>query len=328
MTGTSYSNQGGDKTENNLGMEQIWVLKTDSLGLKEWDKTVLTNGHDETGLACSTPDGGYVFANYTSAGIGGEKSQDCRGGYDFWMIKYEDTATTISPVQIACSDTVFCGKQCIDFYDLSTNSPTSWQWSFPGAVPATSNQQNPVGICYNSFGSFDVSLKACSASGCDSLTLQGFIIEFQNPPIPVISLHDDTLQCTPAFAYQWYLNSGILPGATNSWHVIQQSGNYFVIVTDSNGCAASSWSFITGTPGEIFFNEFIAGPGPGANDLILTGGHAGMLLSAYDLAGHLILKGKLAGPQETWRWPAPSGVYVLEVQDEQYKIRRKLIWMK
>src|ERR1044071_1002991 len=47
--------------------------------------------------------------------------------------------------------TTFCEEsgKCLDFFDVSSNNPTSWQWSFPGAVPSSSTAQNPVHICYN-----------------------------------------------------------------------------------------------------------------------------------------------------------------------------------
>ena len=47
---------GGNKTENNLGSKQTWVVKTDSLGNKQWDKTMFTSGQDGWGLAIQTRD--------------------------------------------------------------------------------------------------------------------------------------------------------------------------------------------------------------------------------------------------------------------------------
>lgn len=171
---------------------------------------------------------------------------------DIWKFTLDPSCITLNSCSLApfvslqSSDTSFCGKKCLDFTDLSTNNPTSWQWFFPGADSTTSNLQNPTNICYSSFGSFDVTLIACNANGCDSLTLTNFINEYPNPPVPVITGSFDTLFCSPAFAYQWYDVSGIIPGATGSYYVYQQQGNYFVIVTDSNGCASSSAVIYTG----------------------------------------------------------------------------------
>lgn len=98
--GTSYSAASWEKSENNLGEEQTWVLKTDSSLTKIWDKTALTTAHDEQGLVLDWGNGCYVFANYTYAGIGGDKSEDnwdTTNTYgDYWMIKYCDTTTDIN----------------------------------------------------------------------------------------------------------------------------------------------------------------------------------------------------------------------------------------
>ena len=158
-------------------------------------------------------------------------------------------AVSTAPVPVSAfqsSDTTFCEKQCVDFTDLSTNNPTSWQWFFPGADSTTSNLQNPQGICYSSYGSFDVTLVACNVNGCDTFTVPDFIREYQSPPVPVITGNADTLFATTANAYQWYNSTGPISGANNFFYVYNQQGSYFVIVTDSNGCASSSTVIYTG----------------------------------------------------------------------------------
>ncbi len=143
-------------------------------------------------------------------------------------------------IGLASSDTSWCDKKAIDFFDLSTNNPTSWQWTFQGATPNTSTQQHPAGIYYPAYGSFDVQLIACNAAGCDTLLLPGFITEFQLPPAPVITSSHDTLYCTPAYSYQWYDLNGPVPGATGNFFVPPAPQTYFVIITDSMGCSSPS----------------------------------------------------------------------------------------
>ncbi len=55
-----------------------------------------------------------------------------------------------------------------DFIDNSTNSPTSWDWTFYGGSPQTSSIQNPTNITYNAAGSYSVKLVASNAFGSDS----------------------------------------------------------------------------------------------------------------------------------------------------------------
>nr|MBK9653722.1 T9SS type A sorting domain-containing protein [Bacteroidota bacterium] len=155
-------------------------------------------------------------------------------------IRITKITPSASVVALQSSDTIFCEKQCIDFTDLSTNNPTSWQWYFNGASPDTSTVQNPTNICYNNYGSFDVTLIACNTAGCDTLTLPGFINEYQSP-IPTITQSNDTLFASAAVSFQWWsVSAGIIPGATNSFFIPTQAGNYYVIINDSIGCAGTS----------------------------------------------------------------------------------------
>lgn len=138
------------------------------------------------------------------------------------------------------SDTTFCDKQSINFNDLSTNTPTSWQWSFTGANPASSTDQHPQNIYYPTVGSFTVSLKTCNTAGCDSLTKNNFIVEYQSP-FDSIYQSNDTLYSTPAATYQWYeVDSGLIIGATNYYYVPVQAGNYYCSIINAGTCVGVS----------------------------------------------------------------------------------------
>ncbi len=87
LSGESYSPADGDKTESNLGIEQTWVVKTDSAGIIEWDKTVFTLGHDEAGTAVPYDDDCFVVVNFTQADTGGYVTNMSRGVGDYLMVK-------------------------------------------------------------------------------------------------------------------------------------------------------------------------------------------------------------------------------------------------
>jgi hypothetical protein len=89
FSGDSYSGISGDKSEMNIGSEQSWIIKYDSAFNRQWDKTIVTDGHDETGIALETDDGCYVIANYSQAGnTTGYKTAPTNGFTDFWIIKF------------------------------------------------------------------------------------------------------------------------------------------------------------------------------------------------------------------------------------------------
>ncbi|MFN3380131.1 MAG: family 16 glycoside hydrolase, partial [Runella zeae] len=54
--------------------------------------------------------------------------------------------------------TAGCEGLLVNFQDLSTGQPTSWEWTFEGATPSTSTEQNPTGIVYPAAGSYTVTL--------------------------------------------------------------------------------------------------------------------------------------------------------------------------
>jgi hypothetical protein len=105
---TSLSDSSGNKTEDNVpGPEQTWVVKTDSLGTIEWDKTLFIQGNCAMGITTQADDGCYVFANFNNGSVGYYKSQPNwdpnNSSFDFWMIKFCDTTLTTSVTQLSQS---------------------------------------------------------------------------------------------------------------------------------------------------------------------------------------------------------------------------------
>ncbi len=157
-----------------------------------------------------------------------------------------NTPGIIPVVTISALDSTWCNKQATSFYDNSTNNPTSWTWYFPGAFPSTSTLQNPTGIYYPTAGSFDVTLVACNAFGCDSITYPNFITEYDVPAIPFIQVTGDTLCVDAHFGYEWFESSDLTNVlSTNQCFVPSVKGNYSVLVYDTNGCSTLSPGVIT-----------------------------------------------------------------------------------
>jgi hypothetical protein len=96
ISGDSYSPVGGNKTENNLGIEQSWIIKIDTAGNILWDKTIKTTGHDETTRIVDSGNGCFTIANFSNSGIGGFQSNMPRGAEDYWMVKFCDSTVTTS----------------------------------------------------------------------------------------------------------------------------------------------------------------------------------------------------------------------------------------
>lgn len=254
LSGDSKSNKGGDKTEDNLARTQTWVVKIDSLGNKQWDKTLRTgypgsSEDDGPGLVLQTNDGCIAMANSTIAGIGGDKTQTSRGDIDFWMIKFCDT------------------------------------------IP-----------CY------------------------------AQPP--VITHSSDSLICTPAVSYQWYLNGQPLIGYTSQVLVIDSAGEYYyVAIIDSNGCFGISSGAVGTNEFETISNQIIVYPNPfktSVNFSLKQQNIKNISFSVNNLLGQVLYrKEKSNSPQKQTETIdlsfLPRGIYFLEVTMNGERIVKKIL---
>ena len=132
--------------------------------------------------------------------------------------------TLNSPVaNFSANNTNFCQGTCINFTDLSSNTPTSWSWSFPGASPNNANIQNPTNICYNSSGTYNVTLTATNANGSNSYTKSLYITVNGNPsvsitpnPVTICTGNSITLAASGATNYTWSPATGLSTTSGNS----------------------------------------------------------------------------------------------------------------
>lgn len=90
----------GDKTEHNLGLpRQGWMVKTDSLGNMQWDKTIFTLPGDYSyTYGIQSEYGCYIVTKATAGGIAGYKSQQnwdtTNSTCDYWIVKFCDSTLT------------------------------------------------------------------------------------------------------------------------------------------------------------------------------------------------------------------------------------------
>ncbi|MFZ7117887.1 MAG: hypothetical protein ACO1G4_02805, partial [Bacteroidota bacterium] len=89
LSGWSYSNISGDKTENSIGVSDYWVVKLDSIGNIQWQNTIGGNLHEVSPIIKQTTDGGYILGGYSGSGISGDKTESNNGGEDYWVLKLD-----------------------------------------------------------------------------------------------------------------------------------------------------------------------------------------------------------------------------------------------
>lgn len=125
------------------------------------------------------------------------------GVYDVTLTITDDTGTDTRTVQITVVDcnanipptavfsidtTIVCAQDCISLTDLSTGNPTNWYWEFDGANPSYSTAQHPNTICFDSAGTFDITLTVTNDYGTDQIITSVTVLE-----LPEIEAFGDTL---------------------------------------------------------------------------------------------------------------------------------------
>jgi PKD repeat protein len=89
------------------------------------------------------------------------------------LVPIQVTLFVIAPVSADLEAPDFvCGTLPVQFTDISTNLPTSWNWDFGDGT--TSTEQNPVHT-YTENGTYTIMLEACNTLGCDMVVLIDFI---------------------------------------------------------------------------------------------------------------------------------------------------------
>jgi len=132
----------------------------------------------------------------------------------------------------------------VNFTDLSSNSPTSWDWTFGDG--GSSAAQNPSHE-YTSDGDYTVSLTAENASGQDTETKTDYISVSEPPPAPVadfsgtplsgdapLTVNFTDLSSNSPTSWDWTFGDGGSSAAQNPSHEYTSAGDYTVSLTAEN----------------------------------------------------------------------------------------------
>jgi len=89
---------------------------------------------------------------------------------------YNNEVDPLGPPRVdffVSSRTIFTNS-VVQFQNRSSGNITTWEWTFEGGVPQTSDQESPA-VRYSTPGSFDVQLVASNESESDTLRIEDYI---------------------------------------------------------------------------------------------------------------------------------------------------------
>jgi hypothetical protein len=221
-----------------------------------------------------------------------------------------------------------CPGTCADFINFSLNA-SIFQWSFPGAIPDTSTITNPTNICYPTPGSYNVQLIATNANGSDTLLLTNYITVHPQPAQQsIIQIGDTLFAIDGSSSYQWYFNGNVIIDATDYFYISTESGDYNVVVTDSNGCEVEAVinNVIAGTYTMSQENLISVFPTPGSEKLFINSSINIVSLKILDFIGtELFTETVLQNKVEMDIRFLSYGIYFLQVQTEKGIFTKRFI---
>ena len=188
---------------------------------------------DIWGLGAS---GRYVRVNVTAAG----------SAWAIWVHElqvYGPGAPQAPVANFSGNPTSGDSPLTVNFTDLSTNSPTSWSWTFGDG--GTSTARHPSHI-YTSSGDYTVSLTATNSTGSDGetktnyisvTTAQAPVANFSGSPTSgasPLTVNFTDLSTNSPTAWSWTFGDGGSSTAQNPSHQYTSTGDYTVSLTATN----------------------------------------------------------------------------------------------
>jgi len=161
--------------------------------------------------------------------------------YGVLIVGWNGVCSPINPcfppqAKFTVSDSSICEGSCMNFYDNSTNNPTSWHWQFNGAITSLSNSQNPQNICYPTSGHYSVELTVSNTLGSDTV-ISNIITVY-----PTFSFNNPQTICNGS---SYFFNS----------HIYTSSGNYNDTLSTIHSCDSIIKTQLTVNPTYSLINH-------------------------------------------------------------------------
>src|SRR6185503_21187367 len=101
LGGSSASPISGNKEATNFGVNDFWIVRVDSNGVKLWDKSFggaaqgILGGRDGILSLQQTRDGGFILGGASNSRPSGNKISTNYGDYDFWVVRVDSNGVKL-----------------------------------------------------------------------------------------------------------------------------------------------------------------------------------------------------------------------------------------
>ena len=313
-------------------------LKNENYTIELWDEdSGFTLPDDSLGIVTIPGHGttGTVFAKIN--GVGGR-------------LKLEYTITYLPVMPVISIDTVhvyphpvhpvIAANGVVEFCDggsviLKSNNLQGNQWFkngflLTGAIDST--------LLVDATGSYHTFVT--NSFGCvDSSSVQTVTV-FPLPPAPHFTANSNVLTSTTFnsnFTYSWLLNDTLIAGADSSSYTALSSGNYRLLVTDTNGCQRKSFPAlvtVTGIESQSFLqNNFTLFPNPARGFVTVAfknNFHETIKIQITDVMGRVVFEAQNETAKDDYIQKITTadwnkGMYFVKMKTADFSIVKKLL---
>ena len=144
-----------------------------------------------------------------------------------------------------------------------------------------------------------------------------------------ITVNSDTLSVQAGYFYQWFNDGAIVPFAKNFFYVPTETGNYYVLITDTNSCNYSSdtvYLFVNEVA-ENSYQKINIFPNPNDGNFTISNNSSKQIyVRIYNNIGKLIIERQSSEKYNFFNLSNFSeGVYFIEIIGEEINKYEKII---
>jgi hypothetical protein len=137
LAGYSSSPPSGNKTSDNYGAADFWLVKIDPNGNMLWDKSYGGDGSDYLYTAVPASNGGFLLGGASAFHSSGNKASQAFGNFDYWLVRVDGAGNKLW-------DQTFGGTGNEYIYGLMTDTNGAYVLSGHSDSDVSGNKTTPV----------------------------------------------------------------------------------------------------------------------------------------------------------------------------------------